>query len=393
MFFNYTIGIIGGGQLGKMLAIEAFKKGLKVAVLDPDENAPALEISHFKIVSDFFNKTAIEKLIKITNVITYEFENVEADLLNYYRNFSNIHPNPEILKIAKNRILEKQLAQKFGITIPSIFPIYSIKNNPEEIKNIYQKLKQTDKNWIIKKSEGGYDGKYQISFIQNESFENFYKLLQNFFHASENPVEVIIEEKIDFDFEFSIIACGYKNSNQEIEVKFYKPFLNIHKNGILRKTFSFLDFELNVSSLQEKIKNIIQEYNYIGILTLEFFFKNNIIYFNEMAPRVHNSGHLSIEGYNYSQFEQHIRAITNFPILEPELKTNAGMLNLISYNNLETNPALLQEILKIKNCYFHYYGKKEPKQNRKMGHISLLNNDKEQLIQTINFLEKKIYDF
>lgn len=393
MFFNFTIGIIGGGQLGKMLALEAFKKGFQVAVLDPDETAPGLKIAHFKIVADYNSKNAIEKLMQISNVITFEFENIEAELLNYYRNFTNIHPNPEILKISKNRILEKQLAQKYGIATPTIYPINTIKNNIEEIKILYSELKKTNKEWIIKKSEGGYDGKYQVLFTQKESLEDFYKLLQQLFsHSFEHRIQILIEEKLEFDFEFSIIACGFLNQKKEIETCFFKPFLNMHRNGILRKTFSFVDFEQNLNGIEEKIKNIIQDYQYIGILTMEFFNKNNKIYFNEMAPRVHNSGHLTIEGYNYSQFEQHIRAISNLPVLIPESKTNAAMLNLISFNNLDSNPELLKEILQIKNCYLHYYGKKEAKENRKMGHISLLNSNKEELIKIIEFLERKIYD-
>ncbi|MFN3605204.1 MAG: ATP-grasp domain-containing protein [Leptonema sp. (in: bacteria)] len=391
MFKNFSIGIIGGGQLGRMLALKAFEKGFKVAVLDPNENAPASSICHHKIVADYGSKRAIDNLIKISDVITYEFENIEVELLDYYKDKIKIYPNHEILKISKNRNLEKEFARKYGILIPEIFPVKILKNKKEEIFNLYHNLKKTNKEWILKKAEGGYDGKYQISLSNTLTLEDFELQISNLFRFwNTSQIEIIIEEKIDFEFEFSIIACGHKINNG-INVVFFAPFINYHKNGILRKSFTFKDFELNISEILEAIRNMILDYNYIGILTLEFFYKNGKIYFNELAPRVHNSGHLTMEAYNYSQFECHIRAISNLPILQPELRSNAGMINLISINNLDLHPDLIHRILNIPNTYFHYYGKINPQQNRKMGHINILNDDKNQLLETTDAIEKLIY--
>lgn len=392
MYKNFTIGIVGGGQLGRMLALEAYKKGFRTVILDPDSNSPAMQISHFKIVSEFDNKSAMEKLFDLSDVITYEFENIESELLLYYKYKKEIHPNPELLKISQNRNKEKELAKKYGIKIPELYPVKILKNQESEIESLYHQLKNTNKEWIIKKAEGGYDGKFQIEFSAQLSIEDFKNRTKEFFkNMNSMQTEIIIEEKLLYDFEFSIIACGFLNKEKKIETVFFKPFLNYHHKGILRKSFSLIYSDLNTKEVEDKIEKIIKDYSYIGILTLEFFYKNNVIYFNEMAPRVHNSGHLTIEGYNYSQFEQHIRAISKLPVLKPKLNTNSAMLNLISLNYLDSNPDFLYEILQIENLYFHYYGKTEARPNRKMGHITILNNQKEELFRIANDLERLIY--
>jgi 5-(carboxyamino)imidazole ribonucleotide synthase len=390
---NFTIGIIGGGQLGRMLTYEAFKMGFKVAVLDPDPDAPAIQICHYPIVANFDNEDAFLKLVNLSNVITYEFENIESELLLYYQKKIPIYPNPEILKISKNRNKEKSFVQKYNISIPEIYPINLLEYNQEYIKRLYSELIETKKDWILKTSEGGYDGKFQIQFKANKiTFYDFFEQLNQIFKAFKKPqLQVIIEEKINYDFEFSLIGCGYKE-NGEINVKFFPVFINEHKEGILRKTISLKNFEISkLDDLKNNIKKIFLDYNYIGLLTLEFFYKNNKIYFNEMAPRPHNSGHLTIEGCNYSQFEQHIRAISELPLHEIELIQNAGMLNIISFNKLDSKPDILKEILKINQTYFHYYGKKEAKEKRKMGHITHLNTDPQKLKENLNYIENLLY--
>jgi len=391
---SFTIGIIGGGQLGRMLAYEAFKKGFKIAVLDPDPNAPAMQICHFPIVDDFDSEEAFLKLIQYADVITYEFENIEPELLIYYQNQKPVFPNPDILKISKNRNKEKKFVEKYNVAIPKIYHINTIENNRDFIKNLYNNLIETKSDWIIKTSEGGYDGKFQIHF--NSSYialEEFINHLEGIFGVFKtHQISVIIEEKINYDFEFSIIACGYKKTSNEIDVVFFPIFINEHKEGILRKTLSLKTFDIpELQELKEKIRQIIIDYHYIGLLTMEFFYHKNKIYFNEMAPRPHNSGHLTIEGCNYSQFEQHIRAISNLPVHPPILLNHAGMLNLVSFNKLDKNPKIIEEILKIEQTYFHYYGKKEPKEKRKMGHITIVNEEESKLKEILNYLENLIY--
>lgn len=390
------IGIVGGGQLGRMLCYEAFKKGIKVAVLDPDPDAPAMQIAHHPIIGNYDSEKAIQELIDICDVITYEFENVEPELLIYYQNQIPIHPNPKILKISRNRNSEKQFARHYNISIPELYPITTIENHEIKMRELYYQLKNTNKEWIIKTSEGGYDGKNQIDVnfncISEEEFINKIKSIFKNFHATQY-LPIIIEEKIKFEYEFSIIACGFIDTYNKYNIAFYKPFINEHRMGILRKTFSFLDISIDcLEELYRNIAHLMQENQYIGLLTIEFFYEKGKIYFNEMAPRPHNSGHLTIEGYNYSQFEQHIRAISGLPIHTPILKTNASMLNLISFNKLDSNPQILKTILNIPNTFFHNYGKVQKKQNRKMGHITILNEDKQMLIDITNQLEAMIYE-
>ncbi len=390
-----TIGIVGGGQLGRMLCYEAYKKGIKVAVLDPDPDAPAMQIAHYPIVGNYDSEKSLKQLMEICDVITYEFENVEPELLIYYQHKIPIHPNPRILKVSRNRNNEKQFAQQYNIPVPELFPLSILENHDEKIKNLYYQLKNTGKEWILKTSEGGYDGKHQIEInFKSITEEGFLDQIKTLFKNFNSPrqISIIIEEKIKFEFEFSIIACGFIDISNEYKIAFYQPFINEHKNGILRKTFSFMDSSFN--SFEELCKNITQlmkDNEYVGLLTIEFFYKNDKIYFNEMAPRPHNSGHLTIEGYNYSQFEQHIRAITALPVHNPILKTNASMLNLISFNNLDSNPHLIKKILNTPNTFYHDYGKNEKKQNRKMGHITILSDDKQKLIDLTNQFETMIY--
>lgn len=390
-----TIGIVGGGQLGRMLCYEAFKKGIKVAVLDPDPDAPAMQIAHYPIIGNYDSEKAMQQLIENSDVITYEFENVEPELLIYYQHKIPVHPDPKILKVSRNRNYEKEFARQYNIAIPELYPVSTLENHDEKIKDLYIKLKHTNKEWILKTSEGGYDGKYQIDINFNYiSEQDFIHQIKNFFKDLNlhKNISIIIEEKIKFEFEFSIIACGFLDKSNEYKIAFYDPFINEHKNGILRKTFSFLNPFLNsLDELYNNITQLMKDNHYIGLLTIEFFYKNHKIYFNEMAPRPHNSGHLTIEGYNYSQFEQHIRAITGLPVHPPILKTNASMLNLISYNNLDSNTELIKTILNTPNTFFHDYGKNQKKQNRKIGHITILNDNQQELIDITNQFEKMIY--
>ncbi len=390
-YLDFTIGIVGGGQLGRMLAFKAIQMGFKVGVIDPDPDAPALQTCQYPILGSYDNKNSLEKLKIISDVITYEFENVDENKLIEYNKSKQIYPSPEVLKISKNRIIEKKTIESFGIRIPDIF--YSGILNKKEIPDLVEKIKSTKGSWFLKRTEGGYDGKFQVLINPKKNIDEIKKEITKIFEFfNKDELEIIVEKKIDYDFEFSIIATGYLNKNNQIESVFFPPFINYHHSGILRKTFLDLDFQnQQIEILKENIKKFIKSYKYIGVLTMEFFYKDSQIFFNEMAPRVHNSGHLTIEAFNYSQFHQHILSIAHFPIQKPEPKSYAAMLNIISPNFLENNSKLIKEILKIPNSHFHYYGKRIGRTNRKMGHITLTHNNKEELIENLNYLEKLIY--
>ncbi|MCS7205611.1 MAG: 5-(carboxyamino)imidazole ribonucleotide synthase [Leptospiraceae bacterium] len=389
-----TIGIIGGGQLGRMMAYEAYKMGFFVYVLDPDPDAPAMQICHKPIVASYDDEGAIFQMVKECDVITYEFENVNPELLLEFRKEIPIHPNPEILKISKNRNKEKELAHRYGISIPKIFPIRTVQNQKESIETLYHELRKTNIDWIIKTAEGGYDGKFQIFFpSQTITLSDFEQKLSEIFRAfKKDTIEIIIEERLNFSFEFSVISCGIKDQNGNYRIEFFHPFINYHKDGILRKTFLSLQKEVQfLEELQNKITQLMRDFDYIGLLTIEFFYKENEIFFNEMAPRPHNSGHLTIEAYDYSQFHQHVRAISKLPVHKPKPHSYAGMLNLVSFNRIDEQPYLVEEILKYPKTYFHYYGKKEAKQKRKMGHITVLQSEFHHVQTIIEELERKIY--
>ena len=342
-----VLGIIGGGQLGSMMASTAKKLNIKTIIFCDDKNAPAQKFCDQFIYANYEDEKAINKFAELTNIVTFEFENIPFESLDKINKIKPVLPNPSIIKIIQNRLLEKDFINKLNIKTTQYA---SVKNENDILKN------QNFLPAILKTCTLGYDGKgqYKIS-----SIEDLKSLKIDF------SKDYILEKLINLKKEISVIITRFKQKQYEI----YEPFENIHEDQILKSSkipAKISDEIVNKSKLWTK--QIAEELDYIGTLCVEFFIDaNDNLYVNEIAPRVHNSGHLTINAYNVSQFENHIRAICNFEKIKLKKLSNAEMINLLGDQILIQRKRKLQS-----NEFFYDYLKKEIKPKRKMGHLTIL---------------------
>tara|TARA_B100000378_G_scaffold60177_1_gene44661 strand:- start:285 stop:1331 length:1047 start_codon:yes stop_codon:yes gene_type:complete len=342
-----VLGIIGGGQLGSMMASTAKKLNIKTIIFCDDKDAPAQKFCDQFIYANYEDEKAINKFAELTNIVTFEFENIPFESLDKINKIKPVLPNPSIIKIIQNRLLEKDFINKLNIKTTQYA---SVKNENNILKN------QNFLPAILKTCTLGYDGKgqYKIS-----SIEDLKSLKIDF------SKDYILEKLINLKKEISVIITRFKQKQYEI----YEPFENIHEDQILKSSkipAKISDEIVNKSKLWTK--QIAEELDYIGTLCVEFFIDaNDNLYVNEIAPRVHNSGHLTINAYNVSQFENHIRAICNFEKIKLKKLSNAEMINLLGDQILIQRKRKLQS-----NEFFYDYLKKEIKPKRKMGHLTIL---------------------
>lgn len=355
------IGIIGGGQLGLMLIEEAHKLGAKTICLDPSEDAPAFKISDEYICASFDDFDALEDLCKRSDVVTYEFENVRSDYLITLEDKYNIKQGFKPLFDGQDRVREKTNANNHGLKTAKFFDVTSF----EDIINAINVLGFP---CIYKTRTLGYDGHGQVLLKQSEDIK---KLDEFIGHPG------IIEEFVKFDYEASIVMVsdGKKVINFPIGQ-------NIHKKGIL-------DLCIVPAKMSDDLKNrlidaskkFMLECEYRGILAIEYFIKGDEFYFNEMAPRPHNSGHYTIEGCTTNQFRELDRYLLNLPLEEPKLISPTIMKNILG-----ADMKYVDGFKKYKNAHIHMYGKKEARPARKMGHITLTNTT----LEEYNEIFKKI---
>lgn len=348
------IGIIGGGQLGLMMAEAAKEENHTVIGLDPNDACPLSKIADEMIVGLYNDSDCIEKLSNKCDVITYEFENVDLELVKKYE--SKIPQKSQALYFSRNRLTEKQFAKNLNIP--------TARFEKFERNNLFAPS-------IIKTTTGGYDGKGQWKVNEIEKTDHIPK---------NNSNEYIIEELIDFDFEISVVATRDSFGN----VVFLPIPINEHRNGILftSSVFNGLD-SLIVSKAKDYTYKIIEKLDYVGTLAVEYFVRNKEVIFNEFAPRPHNSGHYSIEGCTVSQFKNHVNAITGEKVCEPKLKKPTIMVNVLGQDDSFTKG------LNCDGVYYHDYGKKEKNTDRKMGHITILSDTINEAITTKNNIIKE----
>ena len=318
-----VLGIIGGGQLGSMMASAAKKLNIKTIIFCDDKDAPAQKFCDQFIYANYEDEKAINKFAELTNIVTFEFENIPFESLDKINKIKPVLPNPSIIKIIQNRLLEKDFINKLNIKTTQYA---SVKNENDILKN------QNFLPAILKTCTLGYDGKgqYKIS-----SIEDLKSLKIDF------SKDYILEKLINLKKEISVIITRFKQKQYEI----YEPFENVHEDQILKSSkipAKISDEIVNKSKLWTK--QIAEELDYIGTLCVEFFIDaNDNLYVNEIAPRVHNSGHLTINAYNVSQFENHIRAICNFEKIKLKKLSNAEMINLLG------NQILIQRKRKLQS--------------------------------------------
>ncbi len=343
-----NLGIIGGGQLGSMLSIAAKKIKIKTIIYCDDINAPAQNFSDEFIFGKYDDNQKILEFTNKVDFITYEFENIPYETLNEINKKKPVLPKPSINRLIQHRLAEKDFVNKLNIRTTQ----YTFVKKKSDLESLTDLLPG-----ILKTATMGYDGKGQ--YLINE-INDIDKMNIDF------SKEYILEKFIKLKKEISVIITRFGNNNYEI----YEPIENTHEDQILK--YSKIPAEISekiFNQSKEWAISIAEELKYIGTLCVEFFIdRNENLYVNEIAPRVHNSGHLTINAYNISQFENHIRAVCSLKRIPLKKLSNAKMINLIG-NQIEP----YRKNFKLnENEYFFDYLKKEIKNKRKMGHITTL---------------------
>lgn len=360
-----TIGIIGGGQLGRMMAIAARYMGYKIVVLDPTPNCPTAQVADQQIVAPYDDMDGIKRLVEASDVITYEFENVDLIAASYIEENGKLPQGAFALEITQNREKEKQLIKNAGLPVPA----FSIVNNGMECR---EALVGKHFPQVIKTCHGGYDGKGQFK-INNEA-----DIAEAAAFADEHS-PCIIEEWLSFDKEISVIFSRSITG----EIAYFPIAENDHKDHILYETTvpALISEDIERKAL-DAAKILAEKMNIVGTFAIEMFVSGEDIFINEMAPRPHNSGHYTIEACNISQFMQHIRAICGLPLTEVELLQPATMINILG----EDLEGVLKAMSTSSHGFVHLYGKDEPKEKRKMGHLTFIG-------ETTDIVKQSVRDF
>jgi 5-(carboxyamino)imidazole ribonucleotide synthase len=346
-----TIGIIGGGQLGRMMAMAGKYMGHNVIVLDPTPNCPTAQVADEQIIAPYDDMNAIKELTAKSDVVTYEFENVDLEAATYIENQRKLPQGAYALEVTQNREKEKRLMKELNLPIPN----FTIVHSGQECQNA---LKEVTFPVVVKTCSGGYDGKGQLKIDSEADIPEAIEFVEKNKHC-------IIESWLAFDKEISVIFT--RNATGEME--FFPVAENVHKDHILFHTTVPASVPVEVQEKARKAASLLAEkMNIIGTFAIEMFVVDNDIYLNEMAPRPHNSGHYTIEACNISQFAQHIRAICGLPLIPITLLEPAVMINVLGEDMAPT----LKAIPKVNQGYVHFYGKNAVKKKRKMGHITFI---------------------
>ncbi len=362
IFPGQTIGIIGGGQLGRMMAMAAKEAGFKVAVLDPAMESPCGQVSDIQIVAPYDDETALEELAEISDVITYEFENIDYQGLKRLTEIAYVPQGAELVRITQNRITEKAEIRNAGVPVAD----YVVANNQEELA---ANIKTIGFPCILKTAYGGYDGKGQLRL---DSIEDLDLTKPLFNHGA-----CIAEAFVPFTKEISVIV----QRNGSGETYCLPVGENIHKQHILHETIVPARVSDKILTQATKAAEQIADHlQLVGTLAVEIFvLEDDSIIINELAPRPHNSGHYSLEACNISQFHQHVRAICGWPLRKPVLLQSCVMVNVLGEHVVPLSNA----ISKYPAWSIHLYGKDEAKTKRKMGHVTILTDDINQTLKEI----------
>ena len=366
------LGIIGGGQLGMMLT-EAAKKMpehiSKVIVLDPNENCSASLVGAEQIVADFKDKDSIINLANQVDIITYEIESGDSDVLKSVENQAEINPSPETLKTIQDKFLQKTFLQNHNIPVPEFIKV-------ENIEEVKEGLKKFGYPALLKARRDAYDGKGNFKIDSENEIETAY----DYFKGQ----KLMLEKFVPFKMEVSVIA----SRNTKGEIKTYPLVENIHEKNILRETIAPSRTSSEVSEKAEKIaSNTMDVLKGAGVFGIEMFVtQDDEIVINEIAPRVHNSGHHTLQSSETSQFEQHLRAILGLDLGSTELLHNTIMYNILG--NLDFQGEYKKIEISEKNIFLKMYEKKISKPLRKLGHLNIVGFEKQSIDELLTQLEK-----
>ena len=350
--FGSTIGILGGGQLARMLAMAAAKLGYQTIIFDPDKNAPAAQVCNDHVIANYTDESSLAAFAKQCDVVTYEFENVPVAAAKFINALTPVRPGPQALEAAQDRLVEKNFLNEAGIETAAFLPVSSI----DDLKGA---LEIFGGNGVLKTRRMGYDGKGQ------QVFKNADPAKTNDIYAQFNAVPMILEGFVPFEREISVIAARGLDG----AVAVFEPAENVHREGILyTSTVPAKASGETLAQAHKAAKAILDALEYVGVIGVEFFvMANGGLIANEIAPRVHNSGHWTEAACAISQFEQHIRAVAGLPLGDPARHSDCLMENLIG-----DEIGRMVELCAESQVVVHHYGKTEVRPGRKMGHFTRL---------------------
>lgn len=342
------VGVLGGGQLGRMLALAGYPLGLRFRFLDPSPDAPAGQVAEL-VVADYADAAALERFRVGLDVVTYEFESVSAATVRELAPHVPVYPPPQALEVAQDRLHEKTLFQRLDIPTPRFAPV-------DSEADLRHALGELGLPAVLKTRRCGYDGKGQQVLRRHDDARAAWEAL--------GKVPLLVEAFVPFERELSILAVRGRTG----ETAFYPLVDNQHHRGILRRSLApapGLTPQLQAQA-ERHARHILEEVGYVGVLAVEFFQHQGQLLANEMAPRVHNSGHWTIEGAVTSQFENHLRAVLGLPLGPTAALGRAVMVNFIG----RVPP--VEKVLSVPGAHLHLYGKTSLP-GRKVGHVTLCN--------------------
>jgi 5-(carboxyamino)imidazole ribonucleotide synthase len=354
-----TIGVMGGGQLGRMFAMAARRMGYQVAIFTPDHGSPASQFADRTTEADYRDRNAVRRFVRGIDMLTFEFENIPAETIEWCSREVEVRPAGTILQAAQHRLREKIFLSEQGFPVA---PFRAVRN-PAELGSA---VEQIGRAAILKTAAWGYDGKGQQS-ISSRDLDDVWN--------SRASDELILERAIDFEKEISVIVARDPSGN----VLAFPVGKNIHRDHILDVTIVPANIsERTASEAVDLASSLAEKLELIGLLAVEMFLDGDgKLLVNEIAPRPHNSGHWSIEGCVTSQFEQHVRAVCGLALGSTELLRPAAMANLLGdvWQNGEPNWA---DALALPSVFLHLYGKHDARPRRKMGHLTALGTTAEE---------------
>jgi 5-(carboxyamino)imidazole ribonucleotide synthase len=343
------VGVLGGGQLGRMLALAGYQLGIEFRFFDPHSGAPVGQIGQL-IAANYDDRAALERFLEDVDVVTYEFESIPLATVEFVRERADVFPPVGALATAQDRLLEKQLFERLSIPTPTFAAVDSLTDLRAVVDRIGTPV-------VLKTRRMGYDGKGQVVIRDDSGVEAAWKSLAG--------TPLIVEDYIAFQHELSVIGVRDR-SGREV---FYPVVQNVHRDGILRRSNAPAPNatpEMTAAAI-DHCRKVMTELDYVGVLALELFAVDGRLLANEIAPRVHNSGHWTIEGSETSQFENHLRAVLGLPLGSTALRGQSVMFNIIGHIPPDAR------ILAIEGAHLHLYGK-APTERRKVGHVTLVES-------------------
>jgi 5-(carboxyamino)imidazole ribonucleotide synthase len=351
-----TIGILGGGQLGRMLALAAARLGFKCHVFSPSPDSPAFDVVHRVTCADYTDIGALDRFAADVDVVTYEFENVPAKTATFLAARRPVVPDPGILAITQDRLTEKSFIQDLGIRTARFASV----DSPAGLAKV---LDTFDRPAVLKTRRFGYDGKGQLILRNGTDLEAAWR------EVGAQPC--ILEAFVPFECEVSVVAARASDGTVEC----FDVTENQHRDHILKISRVPANVSSNVAAeARHIVERIARAFNYVGVLAVEMFVvaegSEQTLLVNEIAPRVHNSGHWTIDGATVSQFEQHIRAVAGWPLGQPRRHGRVEMINLIG-DEVKT----YAQWLTVPGAFVHLYGKSAIREGRKMGHVTRMTDE------------------